>query len=130
MKTFSFFQDAGILVSMDRQRRLGLLLIVIGICIPLLTLPFLSGYSKDKGFFDNLYRVGIELRKDKRPDTGTQPFTNVERLDRKVPDFSRLIPRRIPFRFFLVPSLILFYVGFVKIEASRPKKEGQSEEEA
>ena len=115
---------------MDQQRKVGLILILIGICIPLITLPFLSGYSSDKGFFDNFYRVGIELRKDKTADSDSHPFEKLERQESKGLDFSRLIPKRIPFRFFFVPSLILFYVGFVKIDAARSMKEGQGEREA
>ena len=114
---------------MDQQRKAGLILILIGICIPLITLPFLSGYSKDKGFFDNFYRVGIELRKDKTADSDSHPFERLERQESKGLDFSRLIPKRIPFRFFLVPSLILFYLGFVKIDASRRKNDHQKEGE-
>ena len=112
---------------MERQRRLGLILILIGILIPLVTLPFLSGYSKEKGFFDNLYAAGIELKKNKQADASAHPSDNLERDDRKVLEFSRLIPKRIPFRVFLVASLILFYVGFVKIEAARSMKKGQGE---
>jgi hypothetical protein len=114
---------------MDRQRKFGLILILIGFCIPLMALPFLSGYSEEKGLYDNFYRVGIELREDKQADAGSQPFAKLEREDRKGLDFSRLIPKRIPFRFFLVPSLILFYLGFVKIAASRRKEESQREGE-
>ena len=124
-----FLPGCWYIVRMDQQRRVGLILILIGICIPLMTLPFLSGYSRDKGFFDNFYRVGIELRKDKPADAYSHPLGDLERQDRKGLDFSRLIPKRIPFRFFLAPSLILFYLGFVKIDASRRKEDNQREGE-
>jgi len=110
---------------MDRQRRAGIILIIIGICIPLITLPFLSGYSKDRGIFENLYRVGIDLRKVKQADAGNPSPSNLEERERKTPDFSRLIPKRIPFRFFLVITLILLYLGIVRINR---KQDGQVEE--
>jgi hypothetical protein len=115
--------------SMDRQKKVGLILLLIGFCIPLMALPFLSGYSEEKGFYDNFYRVGIELRKDKQEEAGSAPFGILKKEESRVLDFSRLIPKRIPFRFFLVPSLILFYLGFVKIAASRGKKDGPIEGE-
>jgi hypothetical protein len=107
---------------MDRQKKLGILFIVIGICIPLIALPFISGYEEDKGFFDNLYKVGIELRKDTQGNAGSQPSGNIENTKDK---FSRILsmitPKRIPFRFFLAITLILLYVGIVRIDRSRRK---------
>jgi hypothetical protein len=113
---------------MDRQRRVGIIIIIVGICIPLITLPFLSGYGKDKGIFENLYRVGIELRKDPQGNAGNQSSSNIEKPDGKTPAFSRLIPKRIPFRFFLVITLILFYIGIVRINASSREQDSQIEE--
>ena len=69
------------------------------------------------------------MRKEKSADADSHPFANLEKQDRKGLDFSRLIPKRIPFRFFLAPSLILFYLGFVKIDASRRKNGNQREGE-
>ena len=112
---------------MHRQRRVGIILIIIGICLPLITLPFLSGYSRDRGIFDNLYRVGIDLRKDRQADVGNQTPSKLEERERKTPGFSRFIPKRIPFRFFLVITLILLYLGIVKINASGRNQDGQFE---
>jgi len=113
---------------MDRQRRVGIILIIVGICIPLITLPFLSGYSKDRGIFENLYRVGIDLRKDKPANAGNQAPGKLEEREHKTLHFSRLIPKRIPFRFFLVITLILLYLGIVKMNASGHKQNGHFEE--
>ncbi len=109
---------------MDREGKLGVILIIIGICIPLMTLPFLSGYSQDKSILDNLYQAGIELRRGKPVDQGKQdPVINKKvPLQRKVPNFSKLIPKRIPFRFFLVFTVVLFYMGIVRIDASIRRK--------
>ena len=37
------------MTCMDLEKKIGILLIAVGICIPLCTIPYLSGYSKDKG---------------------------------------------------------------------------------
>ena len=107
---------------MDREKKFGIILIIIGICIPLMTLPFLSGYSKDQGILD-LYRAGIALTKDKQVETGTQTPVKIAAPQRKLPSFSKLIPTRIPFRFFLVITVVLLYMGIVRIDASIRKKD-------
>ena len=55
------------MTCMDLEKKIGILLIAIGICIPLCTIPYLSGYSKDKGIFGNLYGLAIEIGADNRP---------------------------------------------------------------
>ena len=54
---------------MNREKKIGIVLIVFGICFPLILLPFVSGYEKDKGIIQNLFNVGIVLKKEK-PVTG------------------------------------------------------------
>ena len=107
---------------MDREGKFGIILIIIGICIPLMTIPFLSGYSKDKGMLDNLYQAGIELSKGNQGETGNQAPVKIATPQRKSPDFPKLIPKRIPFRFFLVITVILMYMGIVRIDASIRRK--------
>ncbi len=107
---------------MDREGKFGIILIVIGICIPLMTLPFLSGYSKDKAMLDNLYRAGIALKKDKHVEAATQTPMKTATPQRKLPSFSKLIPTRIPFRYFLVITAVLMYMGIVRIDASIRRK--------
>ncbi len=113
---------------MDREKKVGILLIVIGICIPLLTLPFLSGYSKDKGITNNLYLAGIAIKNDKPGNAESQPSGNIETTKSKFSYvLSKLIPKRIPFRFFLVITLILCYMGIVRIDRSRRKNEDRQD---
>ncbi len=107
---------------MNREMKAGIIFIVIGICIPLMTLPFLSGYEKDKNILDNLYRVGIDLKKSNQNDRVNQSSGNVEKTLHKTPNFPKLIPTRIPFRLFLVFTVILFYMGICRIDASMRKK--------
>jgi len=111
---------------MDNGKKKGILLIVIGICIPLFALPFISGFDKDKGFWDNFYNVGIRITKDTgaappKPvavKEGTEASKNPLSLER-MKGMMRI--ERIPFRFFLVPMFLLIYIGIVMIDRARPK---------
>jgi hypothetical protein len=102
---------------MDKDKKSGILLIILGICIPLAVLPFVSGFSKDKSLWDNFYKPSIELRKD-------TPESAVASPEKKI-DFSRLRPKRIPFRFFLAVTLIFFYMGIVRIDRARRRAKGE-----
>ncbi len=105
---------------MDQRKKSGIILIIIGVCFPLLALPFVSGYSKDKGIIDNFYKIGIQIRADKEGTGGNEPMvTDLSNLHTKKLNFSKLIPKRIPLRFFLVVTLILFYVGIVRVTVPR-----------
>lgn len=103
--------------AMNPNKKIGLILIIIGICIPLLTLPFLSGFSKDKSFKENLYNVGIQIRKE----APANPVTNVQPTEKRKPTYSDVLPRRIQFRFILALAVLLLFIGIVKIEQSRQK---------
>ncbi len=108
---------------MDAEKRHGIILIIIGLLIPLAALPFVSGFSKDKGFYDNFYNVGIDIRKDTNDNTLSQPPANTKETNSKVRiTWSMLIPHRIPFRFFLAPMVLLIYIGIIRIDGSRRKK--------
>jgi len=108
---------------MDAEKRHGIIIIIIGLLIPLAALPFVSGFSKDKGFYDNFYNVGIDIRKDTNDNTLSQPPANTKENNSKVRiTWSMLIPHRIPFRFFLAPMVLLIYIGIIRIDRSRRKK--------
>jgi len=105
---------------MDREKRLGIIFIIVGLIIPLATLPFVSGFSKDKGFYDNFYNAGVNIRKDMKDDTLSQSQTKTGATNGKTKmTYSMMIPQRIPFRFFLVPTVILIYMGIIRIDRSR-----------
>jgi len=112
---------------MDKETKIGIAFIIIGICIPLMAFPYLSGYTADKGIFENLFQAGIQIKKDKPGDTANQPPGTMRKITRRTPDFSKLIPKAIPFRFFLVISVVLFYMGIVRIDAARRKKAAKLE---
>lgn len=111
---------------MDNGKKRGILLIVVGICIPLFALPFVSGFDKGRGFWDNFYNVGIRITKD----TGAAPqgpaAVKEDREASKNPlSLDRMKKMRIeviPFRLFLVPAFILIYIGIVIIDKTRPTK--------
>jgi hypothetical protein len=108
---------------MDSEKILCIVFIIIGLLIPLAALPFVSGFSKDKGFYDNFYNVGIDILKDTNDNTLSQPPANTKETNSKVRiTWSMLIPHRIPFRFFLAPMVLLIYIGIIRIDRSRRKK--------
>ena len=112
---------------MDKETKIGILLIILGIGIPLATFPYLSGYAKDKGIVENFYQAGIQIRQDNKGDTANLPAESMRKITRTTPNFSKLIPKRIPLRLFLVFTVILVYMGIVRIDASRRKKAAQRE---
>jgi hypothetical protein len=112
---------------MEHRKKTGIILIIVGICIPLLALPFVSGYSKEKGIIDNFYKIGIQIRKDTEGNAGNEGFANLDRnIMGKRPNFSKLIPKRIPLRFFLVITLIFLYMGVIRI--APPRKDDSHQE--
>jgi hypothetical protein len=110
---------------MNQRKKSGVIWIIIGICVPLIALPFVSGYSSNKGFFDNFYKIGIQIKKDPHGMVGNEPLAHVDSRDGKGLNWSILIPKRIPFRFFLVITLIFLYVGIVRIAPPRREQDGE-----
>ena len=102
---------------MNKQKKIGLILIIIGILIPLAVLPFISGWSNDKSFFNNFYDIGIQIREGEKVISESKPSD----IKKKKLTYSDVLPSKIPFRFFLVFTVILIYIGISKIESSRQK---------
>ena len=112
---------------MDLEKKIGILLIAIGICVPLCAVPYLPGYSRDKGIFGNLYSLAIEIGGDKQAPA--DQFISLDKPHHKIPDFSKLKPKRIPL-LFLAVTLIFFYMGIVRIDQARRKEYDQGESSA
>ena len=111
---------------MDPEKRSGIIIIIIGLLIPLVALPFVTGFSKDKGFYGNFYDAGIDIWKGTNDKTPSQPVKSTNETNSKVSiTWSMLIPNRIPFRFILAPTVILIYIGIIRIDRSRRKKHNQ-----
>ena len=108
---------------MNNEKKKGILLIIIGICIPLFALPFVSGFDMHKGFMDNFYNTGIRITKD----TGqTAPAANNPAADSSKNPLNPKKMRidKIPFRLFFVPTFLLIYIGIIMIERARTKLPG------
>ncbi|OPY74947.1 MAG: hypothetical protein A4E63_00546 [Syntrophorhabdus sp. PtaU1.Bin050] len=104
---------------MNRERKIGILYMFIGICIPLLALPFVSGYSKDKGIMHNFYNVGITVNIEGRSTPANQSPPTPGKQNRRTITYREFIPRLIPLRWFLAATAIFFYMGIIRIERSR-----------
>jgi hypothetical protein len=107
---------------MNRQKKIGIIFIIIGICVPLMALPFVSGWSDEKSLFNNFYEAGIEIRKGNTKAIKSPADKIIENKNKKI-TYSDLMPDKIPFRLFFVITLILVYGGIVKIDNSRQGKD-------
>jgi hypothetical protein len=102
--------------SVNREKKIGIVLIVFGICFPLLLLPFVSGYGIDEGIIQNLLNVGIVLKKEK-------PLTGGETLPSPL---MKIIPGRLPYRFIIASGIFLIFTGILKIDISRRKESDEN----
>jgi hypothetical protein len=101
---------------MNREKKIGIALIVFGVCFPLMLLPFVSGYEKEKGMVQNLFNVGIIFRKEKAVTIG-ETFPS---------SLMKVIPGRLPYRFVLASGIFFIFTGILKIDLSRRKDDDQS----
>ena len=104
---------------MDPEKKKGILLIVVGLCIPLLALPFVSGFDMSKGFMDNFYNTGIRITKD-TAGPGAAATSAPADSSKGAPVPKKRIDK-IPFRFFFVPTVLLIYIGIVLIDRARKR---------
>jgi hypothetical protein len=72
---------------MIRNKKMGIILIVVGICFPLALLVFVSGYKDGAGFINNLLSLKI------------------------VVGISEKLKIGIPYRFFLAFGVLLVFFG-------------------
>ncbi|HBA54678.1 hypothetical protein [Syntrophorhabdus aromaticivorans] len=104
---------------MNHERKIGIICIFIGICVPLIALPFVSGYSKGKGFMYNFLNVGITINTEGQSAPANHPPVTPAKQNRKTITYKAFIPKQIPFRWFLAVTAIFFYIGIIRIERSR-----------
>jgi hypothetical protein len=76
------------------RRRKAYILILVGILVPLLLLPFLSGYKAGAGWFSNLMNLKIAFG----------------------PAFG------IPYRFVLAVAIFFIFIGVRQLDFLRPEK--------
>jgi hypothetical protein len=79
---------------MVNYRKRAIVLILIAAFVPLLLIPFLSGYKAGAGWFSNLMNLKIALG-------------------------SRLY---IPYRFVLGVAILFIFIGVRQLDFSRPEK--------
>ncbi len=108
---------------MNNEKKKGILLIAIGICIPLFALPFVSGFDLKKGFMDNFYNTGIRITKD--TGQGAKAASKPPGEISKNPlDLKQMRIEKIPYRLFFAPTVLLIYIGIVILEKARKKLPG------
>jgi hypothetical protein len=107
---------------MNREIKVGIFLILIGVCIPLAVLPFVSGYSKGKGVFRNIYGTAIVFGSEGQNHApGSQAAPAPEKKTSGF-DPSLLVPREIPFRFVLALGVVFVFVGIVRLDRARRRE--------
>jgi hypothetical protein len=106
---------------MKRERKIGTILILIGVCVPLISLIFVSGYERDKGFIDNLLNIGIPFRtvNTKIDSVPVPDKKNLAPGGKPAYSWDKVIGDRFPFRFILALGVLLIFVGIVRIDRSR-----------
>ncbi len=89
---------------MTRNKRIGIVLIVVGIVLPLAFLAFTSGYKEGAGFINNLFSLKITIVFSEKTTVG------------------------IPYRFILAFGMVLIFLGVRSIDMgrTRSKKDGVS----
>jgi|GEM_PF-375630 len=123
-RTIIFFLNHDIVyVIMDPEKKLGIILIIIGLIIPLIVFPFVTGFSREKSFSDNFYNAGIKIGTAAEDNSPSQVPAKSEGAKTQVKvTWSMVLPRKIPFRYFLVPTVILIYMGIIRIDRARKRK--------
>lgn len=104
---------------MKREKKRGLILIVIGICMPIVSLPFVAGFDPGKGIMKNVYETGIPLQKANE-GAGETSVASVKAEAKKTESLAeRLTPRMVPLRYILALGVFLVFIGIVKLDKAR-----------
>jgi hypothetical protein len=95
-------------------------MMVVGICIPLISLCFMKGYNPNQNLFMNIYSLAIPL--------GQQVVEKSQVPEKEAPKgkvtwatLKGMIPRSIGFRFILAFGILLVFVGFIRFDAARQR---------
>lgn len=96
---------------MEKQKRAGLALILVGVAVPLLLLLFTSGYDPQKSFITNVLNIRIVLYE---PGTRTarESGPNQQGAGQK-----RAVT--LPYRFPLAFCVFLIFLGVRQLDQSR-----------
>ena len=85
------------------KNKIGIILIAIGICLPLILLVFVSGYKQGAGFISNLFALKI------------------------VVSFSEKSCLGIPYRFILAVGIVLVFFGIRSFDMVRARSKRDSD---
>ncbi|OPY73199.1 MAG: hypothetical protein A4E64_02644 [Syntrophorhabdus sp. PtaU1.Bin058] len=118
---------------MEKEKKAGIILIVIGICIPLLSLPFVTGFERHKGFLRNVYETGIPLVDPEKSGAGIRPETERPKSERPKTEgakdtrsfVERFTPRMLPLRYILALGVFLIFLGILRIDKALNRKGGE-----
>lgn len=113
---------------MDREIKQAIIIIIIGLCIPLAALPFVTGYDKTKGITDNFYSVGIPITKGKPADPAAQAVTGQDKSPTSTGAPKAIPPMKLPFRLFLAVTVVFFFVAVIKIDRAKRRKKAPPEQ--
>jgi hypothetical protein len=117
---------------METEKKTGVILIVIGICIPLLSLPFVTGYERQKGILGNVYETGIRLQRvdTEKREAGIKPETEKPKSEKPKTEgtkdtrsfIERFTPRMLPLRYILALGVFLIFLGILRIDKALNRK--------
>ncbi len=106
--------------TLDRDKKKGIIIMMIGVCIPLISLCFTRGYNPEQNIVMNIYNLSIPIGQKAVEDSlgsekeGPKGKVSFESL-------KKMIPRSIAFRFILALGVLMIFLGFVKLDATRQK---------
>jgi hypothetical protein len=113
----------------EKQRVVGLALILAGVAIPLFLLLFSSGYDRQAGIFTNILNLNVILRnphqsaKTEATDSATRETTGyTPGLKRQTVSKATVV---FPYRFPLAACVFLVFLGIRKLDQSRGRQESR-----
>jgi hypothetical protein len=112
---------------MNKQKIVGILFIIIGLCISLAGAPFLTGYSSEKGIIDNALDISVRI-KEKKAEPDISADKNKVQVKKSF-NFMNIVPEKIPYRFFLALSVFLIFIGIRRLDPSLQYKKNPENKE-
>jgi hypothetical protein len=95
---------------MSRGRKIGIIFIILGILIPLLSLLRVTGYDRSKGIIKNIYNVSVVIIEEKSTESPSK--------------MTKFIPKRFPYRFILALGVFLVFIGIRRLDLSKKQQGG------
>lgn len=93
----------------NKGSKTGFIIIVAGVCLPIVFLPFVSLYDGNNGIVKNILTMTIAFTTD----------SNVKSERGHDASTTGRIPLSLPFRYVIALGVVLIFIGIVKIDRSR-----------